>query len=153
MNVKSIVFIFSFFSTICFASNETMRQELDKAWKEEEFADELISRLEKKTGMEMKGYLGVAYVMKSNHLSMPNRKYNYFQKGKKLLEAAIKEMPENIEFIYYRYEIQLRIPKILSYDNLKEDKAKLQSYIAKSSNKSLDENLYKQILKKLQTKN
>ncbi|MCE2961854.1 MAG: hypothetical protein ACK567_07015 [Chitinophagales bacterium] len=142
---------FAFSSPIM--ANEAMRQELDLAWKNEKYADQLIAKLEKNTNEKNQGYLAVAYMMKSNHASMPWTKLKYFFKGKKTLEKAITNEPDRVELRFFRYEIQVKIPKGLKYNNLEEDKKMMIIYLENEQNKNKDESLYSKIqllnLKKL----
>ena len=126
--------------------NDTMRRDLDIAWKNEKFANELITKLETKAIKEHQGYLAVAYMMKSNHANLPWTKLNYFYKGKKLLEKAIKEEPERVELRFFRYEIQVKIPKGLRYNNIEEDKKMLLAYISNNQNKAKDLHLFQKII-------
>lgn len=143
--MRVLIFIF-FCCTISFSfCNETIRQELDIAWKNEKYADEFITKLEASLTKENQGYLAVAYMMKSNHASMPWTKLKYFYKGKNLLEKAIKEEPERVELRFFRYEIQIKIPKGLKYNNISEDKRIMLDYIQKEQNKMKDVSLYQKI--------
>jgi hypothetical protein len=138
----SIFFCFAFSNCFC---NETLRKELDIALRDEKFTNEFISRLEAKLSKENQGYLASAYMMKSNHASMPWTKLKYFYKGKKLLEKAINEEPDRVELRFFRYEIQTKIPKGLNYNNIDEDKKILLGYIQKEINKNKDSDLYQKI--------
>jgi hypothetical protein len=142
---------FAFSSPIM--ANEAIRQELDLAWKNEKYADQLIAKLEKNATEKNQGYLAVAYMMKSNHASMPWTKLKYFFKGKKTLERAIVSEPDRVELRFFRYEIQVKIPKGLKYNNLEEDKKMMIIYLDNEQNKQKDESLYSKIqllnLKKL----
>jgi len=140
-----LILLFASFQLDVFA-NEAIRQELDIAWKNEKYNNELIAKLESNLVKENQGYLAVAYMMKSNHASMPWNKLKYFYKGKKLLEKAIKEEPNRVELRYFRYEIQIKIPKGLHYNNMNEDKQILLSYVANEENKRHDEKLFDKIL-------
>lgn len=126
------------------SANE-IRQELDIAWKDEKTTNILIKKLEADLKPENKGYLAAAYMMKSNHASMPWTKLNYFYKGKKMLDQAITEQPENIEWRLFRYEVQIRIPKGLKYNNIEEDKKKFLDYLSNTQNRKKDETLYSKL--------
>ena len=144
--MKLIIFIsLSLFLSNSFC-NDTMRRDLDIAWKNEKYANALIVKLETNMIKENQGYLAVAYIMKSNHSNMPWTKLNYFYKGKKLLEKAIKEEPERVELRFFRYEIQVKIPKGLRYNNIEEDKKMLLAYISNNQNKSKDLPLFHKII-------
>jgi hypothetical protein len=152
--MKQLITALLFFAfTSPFVANEAIRQELDLAWKNEKYADQLISKLEKNTNEKNQGYLAVAYMMKSNHASMPWTKLKYFFKGKKTLERAIVSEPDRVELRFFRYEIQVKIPKGLKYNNLEEDKKVMIVYLENEQNKKNDQSLYSKIqllnLKKL----
>lgn len=126
-------------------ANDLIRQELDIAWKNESYNNELIHKLESNLTKENQGYLAVAYMMKSNHASMPWTKLKYFYKGKNLLDKAIKEEPERAELRFFRYEIQIKIPKGLKYNNIEEDKMLMLKYISDERNRKRDEILFSKI--------
>lgn len=141
---KIIVSCLFLIYSLSFSAHE-FRRELDIAWKDEKTTNLLIKKLEADLKPENKGYLAAAYMMKSNHASMPWTKLNYFYKGKKLLNQAIKEQPENIEWRLFRYEVQIRIPKGLKYNNIEEDKNKFLDYLSNPQNKKKDESLYSKL--------
>lgn len=143
--LKIILFSLFFSPAFCFSSN--YRTCLDSAMKCRKYTEKFIAKLEQAISKENSAYLGVAYIMKSNHVSFPFAKLKYFYKGKKVLDKAIAESPNNVEFIYYRYEIQNKIPRALGYDNRSEDLKQLRTYIANSDNKKRDIDLYNQINK------
>ena len=133
---KILVFILS--TALCTSNllSNDYRSKLDKAWTEKDYTEKLIEELEKKNTKKTRGFLAVAYIMKSNHAQMPWTKLKYFYKGKKLLERSIAESPNNIELIYYRYEIQRRIPKGLNYNHIKHDKELLEAFLKNIKNKN-----------------
>ena len=71
----------------------------------------------------------------------PISKLKLFKKGHKLLEAAIKEDPNNTEFRFLRLMIQENAPGILGY-NVNEEK---DSEFIRKEYKSLPEDLQKTI--------
>jgi len=77
----------------------------------------------KKGGAIFKGYYGAALTLKASFGWNPITKMSYFNKGKKIIEDAIQEEPENIELRLIRLSIQSNIPKILGYSkNIEEDR-------------------------------
>ena len=53
----------------------------------------------------------------------PIKKWNYFSKGKLLLESAINDNNMSIELRFLRFSAQLNAPTFLNYSsNVKEDK-------------------------------
>ena len=143
--MKLLTFIFFCFTFSLSFCNDSIRKELDIAWKNEKYADKFIAKLEANLSKDHQGYLAVAYMMKSNHALMPWTKLKYFYKGKHLLEKSIKEEPERVELRFFRYEIQIKIPKGLKYNNILEDKKIMLDYIQKEQNKMKDVSLYQKI--------
>lgn len=97
---------------------------LDAAVKKESF-DQLKSVLDKTTDNDpvLNGYRGCTLMIEANYLLNPISKLNYFNKGKEILEKAIKVNDDNIELRYLRFTIQSECPSILGYsDDLKLDK-------------------------------
>ena len=138
--------LFLFIIPIISYSNEN-RSCLDSALKCGKYTEKYISILERNCSNENMAYLGVAYIMKSNHASFPFTKLKYFYKGKRILEKAISLFPNNVEYIYFRYEIQIKIPKGLGYNNIKEDQQILKKFISNPENLKKDRALYYQISK------
>lgn len=121
------------------------RNELGKAEYSEETTDKLIRQLESLRTNETQGYLAVAYMMKSNHCSFPFTKLKYFNKGKRILEQAIQASPNDMELLFFRYNIQKRIPKALGYNHLAHDQIKLKAYTSVLENESKDPALFYKI--------
>ena len=69
----------------------------------------------------IKGYEGCFYFIKCKFNNNSIEKLIYFNKGKKLLETAIKEDPKSVELRFLRYSIQKNIPRFLLYSNLEKD--------------------------------
>ncbi|MCA5005752.1 hypothetical protein [Sphingobacterium bovistauri] len=77
------------------------------------------------------GFLGAYTMIKANHQLNPINKLSSFNKGKKILENAIKASPTDVELRYVRYAIQSSIPSFLGYNhNLSEDKELLQKQLS-----------------------
>lgn len=92
----------------------------------------------------LQGYLASCLMAEASYRSNPFDKIKHFNKGKELLEAAIKSYPEQIELHYIRYTIQKNVPSILNYnDALDKDKAFLIEHTA--SLKKEDVELYQKI--------
>ncbi|MCF8303557.1 MAG: hypothetical protein K9I94_09820 [Bacteroidales bacterium] len=57
-------------------------------------------------------------------------KLKHFVKGKKTLEKAVKQAPENLEIRFLRFATQVESPGFLGYqDNINEDKQFLINYL------------------------
>ena len=106
-------------------------------------------------------YKAMASFMRCRRVLNPYSKFSSFNDGKKLLEYAIKNDPNNVEIRFMRFCVQSQAPRILSYnDNLSEDKTavlkgwkkiadndlkeKIRSFMLRYGNCSVQERLYLQ---------
>ncbi len=82
-----------------------------------------ISNTEKnKNTILIQGYKGCFYFIKCKFTNNPLKKLKYFDKGRELLESAIKKAPESVELKFLRYSIQKNLPKfLLYYENIEKD--------------------------------
>lgn len=62
-------------------------------------------------------YKGMSYMLEANLSYNPYSKFNYFLKGKNLLEEAVKRNPWNVEIKFMRFCIQTSAPIFLGYAN------------------------------------
>lgn len=123
----------------------TYGEKIDSARKSEKYCNQLISVLEKEKTSLALGYLGVAYMLKANHCVLPWNKLIHFKKGKRYLEKAIMLNADNIELRLYRYEIQRRIPGVLQYNNIFQDREALKTYLKNPRNRDSNMELYDKI--------
>lgn len=83
-------------------------------------------------------FYAVGNFFMAKHSDNPINKYSYFNKGKKMLEDAVKKEPNNVEIRMMRYISQEKTPKFLGYnENMNSDK----EFILKNFKNSDDENL------------
>ena len=115
---------------------------LQKGESSEEVSKTLISK--SKTAYETtkkpiyEAFWAVGNFFMAKHAVNPISKYSYFNKGKKILEDAVKKEPNSIEIRMMRYISQEKTPKFLGYnENMKSDK----EFILKNYKNSDDENL------------
>lgn len=95
------------------------------------------------------GYLAAATMMMAKYSFSPIRKFNYFEKGKKLLEQAIQKDPEEVELRYLRFAVQSNLPGFLGYKKqMKYDRAFLESSVPNLTDEELKQ-MIKEILIKL----
>ena len=67
-------------------------------------------------------YIGANNLLISKFSNNIIKKFKYFEEGRKIIENAIKNDPENIEIVFLRYLNQRNIPWFLNYNqNLVED--------------------------------
>jgi hypothetical protein len=103
--------------------------------------DAQISELNSAPSNLNNAFLGAVTMRRAGIGGNPVSKLKLFKKGHKLLEAAIKQDPNNAEFRFLRLMIQENAPGILGY---KVDEEKDSEFIRKSY-KSLPEDLQKTI--------
>jgi len=72
-----------------------------------------------------KGYRGVALAMYADIADGVSAKLDYFNRGKDLLEAAIKEQPDNAELRFLRLTVQAEAPFMLGYSGAIEQDAEV----------------------------
>lgn len=108
----------------------TIRKNLAIAPENKSVCYAMLNSLEKnKENVKAMGYLGAFTMIKANHQLNPIKKLGSFNDGKKLLEKAIAQSPNDIELRYVRYAIQISIPKFLGYNaEISEDKKMLQDF-------------------------
>lgn len=83
-------------------------------------------------------FYAVGNFFMAKHAGNPISKYSYFNKGKKMLEEAVKKEPNNIEIRLMRYISQEKTPRFLGYSaNLQSDK----EFIIKNYKNSPDRDL------------
>lgn len=87
-----------------------------------ETALEVIEK--EKVDADANAYQGGLLMKKSGFMKTAAKKIEVFKAGHQLLEKAIKEDPQNVEYRFIRLTIQENAPKILKYNKqIAEDKA------------------------------
>lgn len=119
-----------------------LRTYLQKGENSEEVSKTLISKSKSAYETTKKpiyeAFYAVGNFFMAKHAGNPISKYSYFNKGKKLLEDAVKKEPNNLEIRLMRYISQEKTPKFLGYNsNLKTDK----EFILKNYKNSPDRDL------------
>lgn len=104
----------------------TIRDLYSKASTSKADSEKLKTTLEAiKTPNEcIKGYIAVSNMIEANYVYSPYTKLSYFNKGKALLDQAIKNDNQNIELRYLRLCVQTNAPSFLGYNKqIETDKA------------------------------
>jgi outer membrane protein assembly factor BamD (BamD/ComL family) len=92
-------------------------------------------------------YEASATMQKAQYALAPWTKYNYFKKGKKMLEDFILEYPDDVEARYVRFLVQSHAPFFLGYNGeLEEDASVIRNNI---DQKDLSDSYKQQILNHL----
>lgn len=85
-----------------------------------------------------KGYHGAALALKASFFWNPIKKLSYFNRAKKMIDAAIEQEPKNIELRMIRLSIQYNAPRIGGYyQNIKNDR----NFILSNVNQIVDGDL------------
>ena len=127
----------------CQLSTDLNRAAYYKAMESESktLVDAQISELNSAPEDVKNAFLGAMIMRKAGIGGNPTSKLKLFKQGRKLLEGAIAEDPENAEFRFLRLIIQEHAPGALGYRN---DQQKDSEFIRKSYS-SLPEDLQKTI--------
>lgn len=92
------------------------------------------------------GFRAMSEFMLCKHLISPISKLSHFNRGRDLLEAAIKRNQKDPELLFFRLSTQSNVPSILGYSsNINEDKRSLIGYLKTGSHPGQDKVLYKRI--------
>lgn len=84
------------------------------------------------------GFLAVGKFFMAKHAFNPLKKMSYFNDGKRILETAISNDPDNLEIRLMRLITQESVPKILGYSqHIAEDR----DFLTRSYNNTNDEDL------------
>ncbi|MBB5440428.1 hypothetical protein HDC92_004129 [Pedobacter sp. AK017] len=87
-------------------------------------------------------YLGGLQTIWTNHVFSPISKLNTFKEGKKNIEQAIKNEPNNAELRFIRLSVQKNAPSFLGYkSSIDED----TEFIKKNKNQISSDILHKNI--------
>ena len=82
------------------------------------------------------GYKGCYYLIKCKFTKNPITRIEYFKRGKKLLDCAIREKNNSVELRFLRYSIQTNLPKYLMYNKeIKKDITFVKLNLEKISDK------------------
>ncbi|WP_158799892.1 hypothetical protein [Pedobacter sp. L105] len=133
------------------------RKLLDGAVDNKEVANELYTRL--KTVKEsdtpvLVGFRAMSEFMICKHLFNPFNRISHFNKGKRLLEMAIKRDKNNPELLYFRLSTQSNIPSFLGYNsNIDTDKLALISYLKSAATHPDEDNVLNKRIKAYLLKN
>jgi hypothetical protein len=95
----------------------------------------------------MVGYRAMSEFMICKHLLNPLSRISHFNRGKRLLESAIKRDHSSAELLYLRLSTQSNIPAVLRYNtNINSDKGVLISYLKNNMNRAgTDKDLHQRI--------
>lgn len=132
------IVMFTFLSHTGKLDLEYIRTNYEIAVTDAELCKKMINELSTGQGDLYLGYLGAFQTIWANHTVSPISKLTTFNKGKRNIEKAIKNSPENVELRFVRYSIQKNCPSFLGYrKSLEEDKAFLLRHKAAIKSKKL----------------
>ncbi|HYF68450.1 MAG TPA: hypothetical protein VD884_09945 [Ohtaekwangia sp.] len=108
---------------------DTIRQSYDVAVADKKLCKTMIEALKSSRDNNIHlAYLGGFQTIWANHTINPFSKLSTFNEGKRNIEKAVKNDPDNIEIRFVRLSVQKNAPSFLGYyDQIKEDEAFLES--------------------------
>lgn len=71
----------------------------------------------------LRAYAGATEAASAECVKGAFTKLEYFSRGKKNIEKAIEQQPENTEIRFVRFATQTNLPDFIEYNNIREDKA------------------------------
>lgn len=99
----------------------------------EEELEVFLSTLESCDNQAKTPFYASAVMQQAQFTFWVNKKFEYFNEGKEILETYIKQHPKSLDARYIRALIQHETPAMLGYkDNLKEDIAFIKSSLPTS---------------------
>ena len=109
---------------------EYIRKQYEKAATDKNVCQTMIAELRNHTESDIHlAYLGAYQTIWANHTTGAFSKFNTFNKGKKNIEQAVKENPNNVEIRMIRLSVQKNCPAFLGYnDNIVQDRHYLEKY-------------------------
>ncbi|MGN6166523.1 MAG: hypothetical protein ACTHOF_18475 [Flavisolibacter sp.] len=142
-----LIFLFSLFFLHAFARTPVLseiRSMFEKSATSEQQCKELLKLLEPydEDHSLFYGYKGCATMMMAEHVFNPFSKYQYFKKGKTILEKAIAVDDQNVELHFLRFCTQTNIPRFLGYnEHIDSDKALLLGAVSTITDAELKRNI------------
>lgn len=125
------------------------RKLLDTSLENKKAANEFYKQFNKVNANDeplMVGFKAMSEFMLSKHLINPISKYSHFNKGKDLLESAVKREAGSAELLFFRLCLQSTIPSFLHYNaNINSDKKNLIAYLKTEQKREKDKLLYERI--------
>jgi hypothetical protein len=106
-------------SVIGHPSSDLNRPAFYKAMEENNKAlvNDQLSELETAPDELRRAFMGAMLMKKASFRAPPSVKLRLFKKGHKMLEAAIRQEPDNAEYRFLRLIIQEHAPSVLGYKN------------------------------------
>jgi len=128
----------------------TCRKLLDLSLTDEKTANQFYDQMKvvkEDAAPVMLGYRAMSELMICKHQLNPISRLSHFNRGKKLLESAIKRDHRSAELLYLRLSTQSNIPSVLKYNSdISADKQNLIIYLKNDQNKEqTDKELHKRI--------
>lgn len=140
---KLIFFIFFIINSINLFAQDSVMVELRKLFYMATLSESYMSKVDKymdesEEKIPFESYRAMLLFMEAKYAFNPYTKLNYFKKGRKKMEQAIKLYPEDIETRFLRLAIQTKLPSFLGYSgNKQKDKEFLKNHCKHITDKDL----------------
>jgi len=125
MKILALFFIHLFSPPVLPADHHAVRAEFQKVGLQEASVNKILLLCAAKTihAGTSEAYIAAATLCSAKYKFTPISKYQTFNKGSEMLDAAIKKDTTNLEARYLRYAIQKNAPGFLGYNKqLKYDR-------------------------------
>lgn len=101
------------------SGNSGVEKQIRKDFHDGEFTEKRLETIINNNSYEKttltKAYKGLCETMMAEYAFLPTSKLRYFNKGKKKIQEAIQQHPDNPELRYIRLMVQLNAPAMLGY--------------------------------------
>lgn len=136
MRLAAVALFFSSLITAQQMDLNYVRQNYKLATQDKKTCKNILQKLENQsnTGTAL-AYYGALQSVWAKHATNPIEKLSTFRKGKKNIDAAVQQKPDNIEIRFLRYSVQKESPSFLGYkSNMDDDRRFLQRNLQNADN-------------------
>jgi hypothetical protein len=107
--------------SLMFSGGSGVEQKVRQDFHDGEFTEKRLEAIINNNGYEntplTNAYKGLCETMMAEYVYLPTTKLKYFNKGKKKIEASIRQQPNNPELRYIRLMVQMNAPSMLGYSS------------------------------------
>ncbi|MBC8988142.1 hypothetical protein H9X96_20505 [Pedobacter sp. N36a] len=147
---KTVFLMFMLLVTSTYAAEpeiQEIKQLFHASAKSKAAADQLLKLLAEVTESSsplLISYKGAAEMMQAKYAWSPISKFKRFNKGKRLIETAVKKAPDHLEIRFLRLAIQTNLPAFLNYNgDIQNDKSFVLANLKNTKDKTLKQNIVK----------
>lgn len=148
--MRLVLLLLLCFSDLSSPDLPAYRRLLDASFADEKAANqfyEQFASVKESDAAVMVGFRAMSEFMICKHLINPFSRLNHFNRGKKLLESAIRKDHHSPELLFFRLTTQSNVPSLLKYNkNIQTDIQNLILYLKADPEKAhTDKDLHRRI--------